>query len=259
MTARLFLLLLTWISVAGSAVFAAEPLKVGMELAYPPFEMTDTSGTPIGLSVDLANALGKALERPVVIENIAYGGLIPALRTGKVDCVISSMTVTRERSRAVDFSKPYLKTGLALLVGKGSKIRSIKDLNKRGRKVAVKIDTTGHLYAARHLQKADVIVLDKETRCVLEVAQKKADAFLYDQMSVYKNWRENTASTEAVLAPFQQEAWAVAVRKGNRELLDAINAFLLDYRKQGGFDQLGNQWLAEQKAEFARQNIPFVF
>ena len=72
----------------------AKPLVVGMELAYPPFEMTDTAGKPTGVSVDIANALGKSLARPVVIQNMAFDGLIPALKAGKVDLVISSMTAT---------------------------------------------------------------------------------------------------------------------------------------------------------------------
>ena len=88
-----------------------------MELSYPPFEMTDPQGRPTGVSVRLAEALAKHLGRELVVENIAFDGLIPALKTGKIDCIISSMTATPERSRSIAFSEPYLKTGLALLVG----------------------------------------------------------------------------------------------------------------------------------------------
>jgi len=71
--------------VAASAA-AAPPIRVGMELAYPPFEMTDPQGRPTGVSVKLAEALGQHLGRDVVIENIAFDGLIPTLKTGKIDC-----------------------------------------------------------------------------------------------------------------------------------------------------------------------------
>lgn len=74
-------------------------LVIGMELAYPPFETTDTDGNPAGVSVDLAKDLGKALGRPVRIENMAYSGLIPALQTKKIDAIISSMTITDERKK----------------------------------------------------------------------------------------------------------------------------------------------------------------
>ena len=92
----------------------AADLIVGMELAYPPFEMTDTQGNPAGVSVDLANALGEYLHRKVVIQNIRFDGLIPELKVGKIDLIISSMTATPERAQAIDFSEPYLKTGLCL-------------------------------------------------------------------------------------------------------------------------------------------------
>src|SRR5689334_13126727 len=92
---------------AAPLVRATQPLVVGMELSYPPFEMTDTSGNPDGVSVQLAKELARALGRPVEIRNMAFEGLIPALKTGKIDLIISSMTVTAERAHSIDFSDPY--------------------------------------------------------------------------------------------------------------------------------------------------------
>lgn len=235
------------------------PLRVGMEMSYPPFEMTDAKGKPAGVSVDLALALGKALGRKVEFENIPFPGLIPALKTGKIDCIISSMTASPERSRSVAFSDSYLKTGLALLVGKGSDMTDISSLDQPGRKVAVKKGTTGHIYASRHLKKARVLVFDKESECVLETTQGKADAFIYDQISVYQHWKKNPQTTKALLNPFQKEEWAVAVRLGDEALCQQINAFLADFRAKGGFEELGDRWLAEPKAEFARLGVPFFF
>ena len=63
--------------------------------------MTDTNGAPAGISVDLARALGKSLGRPVRIENLSFAGLIPALKTGKIDLIISSMTATPERAQSI--------------------------------------------------------------------------------------------------------------------------------------------------------------
>ena len=228
-------------------------------MAYPPFEMTDPAGKPAGVSVDLANALGAFLHRPVKLENLPFAGLIPALRTGKIDCIISSMTATPERARSIDFSEPYLKTGLCLLVGKDSGIHSLADADRPGRTVAVKLGTTGHLFASRHLKSAKVLVLDKETECVLEVVQKKADAFIYDQISTLANWRKNPDTTRPLLTPFQEETWAVGIRKGNDALREQVNRFLADYRAKGNFEKLGERWLPEQKAEFRKLGVPFVF
>jgi polar amino acid transport system substrate-binding protein len=230
-----------------------------MELAYPPFEMRDQKGEPAGVSVDLARALGEALGMTVEIQNLPFDGLIPALKTGKLDLIISSMTATPERAQSVDFSEPYLKTGLCLLVGAKSGIRSIADADKIGRSIAVKKGTTGHLYALRALKAARPLVLDNENACVLEVVQGKAEAFIYDQMSTFKNARRNPDTTHALLAPFQQESWAVGLRKGSDDLRAKVNAFLADYRAKGGFEKLGDKWLGEQKAEFKRLGVPFYF
>lgn len=235
------------------------PLVIGMELAYPPFEMTDEKGQPAGVSVDLAHALGKHLNREVRIENIPFDGLIPSLKTGKIDLIISSMTATPERAQSIDFSEPYLTTGLALLVGAKSDVQSISDLDRSGRTVAVKKGTTGHVYAAEHLKSAQIRVLDKENACVLEVAQGKCDAFIYDQMSTLKNWQQHRETTRPILQPFKTEQWAIGIRKGNEQLRGQVNEFLKEFRAKNGFEQLGDKWLKEQKQEFQQLGIPFVF
>ena len=234
-------------------------LRVGMELAYPPFEMTDTQGRPTGVSVDLGKALAKYLGKEIEIQNIPFDGLIPALKTRKIDLIISPMTATPERAQSIDFSEPYLKTGLCLLVGKNSAIRSIEDLDQTGKIVTVKLGTTGHAYATKKVQRAQVRVLEQESTCVLEVVQGKADAFIYDQMSTFKNWQRHPDTTRAILKPFQEESWAIGVRKGNAELLEEINAFLKDFRGRGGFDELGDRYLKEQKEAFRQMAIPFYF
>jgi len=255
--ALLLVLLVLGSGVGMTAAAEKDTLVVGMELAYPPFEMTDTSGRPAGVSVDLAHELGKALGRKVVIENTAFDGLIPALKTGKIDLIISSMTATVERAKSIDFSDPYLSTGLCLLVRKGVPVSGIKDLDQPGWTVAVKKGTTGHSFAAKNIKQARVLVLDKESAAVLEVVQGKADAFIYDQMSTYQNWQRNQASTTALLVPFQKESWAVGVRKGNDALRIKVNAFLKEFRAKGGFERLGDRYLKEQKEAFKKLGFPF--
>ncbi|MEX0669455.1 MAG: transporter substrate-binding domain-containing protein [Pirellulales bacterium] len=238
---------------------AANPLRVGMELSYPPFEMTDPQGRPAGISVKLAEALAAHLGRQVVIENIAFDGLIPALKSRTIDCVISSMTATPEREKSIAFSEPYLKTGLALLIAVDSPVQSAADLDVAGRFVAVKQGTTGQQWAATSLTKARLLVLDSEAAAVLEVLQGRADAFIYDSMSVYKNHTRQPTKTRAALAPFREEAWAVGLRQGNDDLRRQVNEFLRMFREQGGFERLGDEFLAEQKAYFKEHGIPFYF
>jgi len=238
---------------------ATAPLRVGMELSYPPFEMTETDGQPTGVSVRLAEALGQHLGRQVVIENIAFDGLIPALRTGTIDCIISSMTATPERARSIAFSQPYLTTGLTLLVGKNSPIKSADDLDRPGIRVAVKIGTTAHKFAARDLKQAQVFVLNRESAAVLEVIQGKVDAFIYDSLSIYRHHRRHPDTTRALLKPFREETWAIGLRKADEKLRMQINSFLKQFKEEGGFEKLGDEFLPEEKAYFQKNGIPFYF
>lgn len=238
---------------------AKKPLVVGMDLSYPPFEMVDPSGNPAGVSVDLAKALAENLGRELKIENIPFVGLIPTLQNGRLDCVISSLTDTPARREAITFSAPYATIGLALLVGKNSSVQSVADLDQSGRSVVVRQGTTGELWARKNLKQAKILAVDKENSAVLEVSQGRADAFIYDQMSVWKNWQENLATTRALLEPIQEEHWAIGLRKGNDELKQQIDAFLIRFREKGGFQALGDKYLPAQKKAFAEQGVPFVF
>jgi polar amino acid transport system substrate-binding protein len=235
------------------------PLRVGMEMKYPPFEMRDAQGNPAGVGVDLARALGESLGRPVEFSDLPFNGLIPALKTGQIDLILSSMTATDERRQSIDFSEPYLRTGLCLLVQKNSDIQSAADLDKPGRKVAVLKATTGHLWATNNLKQAEALILGEEAAAALEVSQGKADAFIYDQMSTLRNALKYKDTTRPLLKPFQEEGWAIALAKGKDDLRSKVNAFIKDYRAKGGFEKLGNQWLSEQKAEFTKLGVPFVF
>jgi len=236
-------------------------LTVGMELAYPPFEMSDKNGNPQGVSVDFAKALGEYLGREVVIENTAWSGLIPSLKTGKIDLIISSMTITKERQRSINFSIPYAQSSLAILANKNSGVSSIDDLDKKGKKVAVKKGSTGHVYVSKNFKNADVLVFDKENACVLEVVQGKVDGFLYDQLTIYKNHVQHKDTTVAILKSFQKdfEYWGVALNKKDVELKAQVDEFIKKAKADGTFAGFAKTHLTEAKATFDKLNIPFFF
>ena len=234
-------------------------LVVGMELAYPPFEMTDEQNRPAGISVEIARALAADLGKELRIENIPFAGLIPALKTSKIDVIISSMTRTEERAQSIAFSDPYLTTGLCVLVSKDTDAASITDLDRKGRRIAVKQGTTGHIYANENINNAEVLLFEKEAAAVIEVTQKKADAFIYDQMSTYMNWKKHPETTRPLLSPFTEEAWAIGLRLGDDELRSNVNRFLARFKTEGGFDRLGDQFLSEQKQAFEKLGFPFFF
>lgn len=256
----MFLRLLAFLMIlTGSVPAEAAPIRVGMDLSYPPFETIGPDGQPSGISVDLARALAADLGRPLVIENIPFTGLIPALKTGKIDLILSSMTATAERAKSVAFSDPYLTTGLALLVPAASTATGLADLDEPGKTIVVRQGTTGEVFARAKVSQAKILTLEKENACVLEVAQGKADAFIYDQMSVFQNARRQSGKVRALLAPLQQESWAVALRPDDNELRTQVNGFLAKFRADGGFNELANRYLTDEKAAFEAQGIPFVF
>jgi polar amino acid transport system substrate-binding protein len=230
-----------------------------MDLSYPPFEMQDTAGKPDGVSVRLAEALAAHLGRPLRIVPMEFSGLIPALKTGNLDLVLSSMTKTEERSKSIAFSNPYAKTGLALLVRKKSDIQAVEGL-KTGKSVtvAVKAATTGETWALKNLASAKRVVFEDPAACVLEVVQGRADAFIYDQLSVFKYATKNAAEARALLTPFAEESWAIGLAQGNDVLRTEVNAFLESFRAQGGFTKLGDQYLKEEKSALEALGIPFI-
>lgn len=236
-----------------------KPLIVGMEMSFPPFEMLDSSGQPAGVSVDLAKALGQYLNRPIQFQNIPFDGLIPSLKTGKIDVIISSLTKTADREKSIDFSDPYLKMGLAILANKNGDIQSINDVDKPGHQVAVKKGTTADIYAFQHFKKAKILVFNDESACAIEVGQGKADCFIYDQISVFQNWKRHEDRTRAILQPFEREEWAMGIRKGNDDLRKQINDFIAHFQATGGFEQLGTKYLSENKKAFEDFGIPFYF
>lgn len=248
-------------AAAGSASDgAARTLRVAMELAYPPFETKDDAGNPSGVSVtfmqDFADAYGYDLQ----IDNISFDGLIPSLQTGKADAVMSSITITPEREEEVDFTDPYAMAQLAILAGAESGVEQAEDLNQADKTVAVKTGSTGDVYATKNLANAQILRLADESACVTEVAQGRADGFLYDQLTIYRNNLANPDTTRAVFIPFQDpEAWGIAVASGNDELREELNAFIAESKENGEFDRLTEQYLADEKAAFDELGFRWFF
>ncbi len=234
-------------------------LRVGMELTFPPFEMRNEANQPDGISVRMAEALAERLGRPVEIVDVAWEGLIPALKSEKIDIIISSMTKTEERARSIAFSDGYVTNGLCLLVAADSPIQSAADLEAPGTRLAVKLATTGELWAREHLPEAQINTPDTSAACVLEVVQGKSDAFVFDQISIYQFWKKYPEETRMILKPIRAESWAVGLRQGDDEMLEQVNAFLADFREQGGFDRLAERYMAEEKAAFEEMGVPFLF
>lgn len=235
-------------------------LTVAMELAYPPFETRDEAGDAYGISPAFMEKFADAYGYDLIIENTAFDGLIPALQTDKADAVMSSITITDEREAEVDFTDPYAVAQLAILANAQSGIGSIDDLNQPGKTVAVKTGSTGDVYATKNLTNAQIVRLADESACVTEVVQGRADGFLYDQLTIYRNNQANPDTTEAVFIPFQDpEYWGIAVTDSNDELRAQFNEFIAQCKQDGTFEELTQEFLADEKAAFDELGFRWFF
>lgn len=235
-------------------------LKVGMELKYPPFETKDADGNPDGASVMLAKALGDHLGMDIEIVDTAYPSLIPALEQGDIDIIISSMTITEEREKVVDFSDPYTNSQLMMLVYKDSKVQSADDLNSPDVTIASKTGTIGALWAAANAPNAKILNIDEEASAVLEVAQGNADVFIYDPLSIIRHHENYKETTRTILDPLPNtKGWGIAMRKGENELRNQINDFIKKAKTDGTYDKIRETYLKEKMEEFQQYGLEFFF
>ncbi|WP_395751065.1 transporter substrate-binding domain-containing protein [Prosthecobacter sp.] len=234
-------------------------LIIGTDATYPPFEFGEKSGELAGVDIEVGKEIAKALGREVEFRNINFDGLITALRTGSIDLVISSMSTTPERRQSIDFSEPYVKTGLAVLAAKDSTIQNAADLKAPGRRIVVRLGTTGESWARENLKDAKIIALDADVSCVMEVVNGTVDAWIYDQVSIMIYHSKHAEKTRALLAPLREEVWAVGLKKGNEELKAKVNEVIQRMRTDGTFTKLAERFMAKEKKMMEDQGLPFVF
>ena len=208
---------------------------MGMELTYPPFEMQDTSGQPDGVGVKLAEALAQDLGRPLKIVPMEFTGLIPALKSGSVDVVISSMTATDERRQSMDFTEPYFDARQLIAVRGDSTVTRFTDL--KALRVAVQTGTTGDEAVTRLLGKTnDKLRRFESTPLALaELESGGVDAVVADNGVVAHYLTQHPGSRfKAVDDPtFVAEQYGLVVKKGRADLLAQLNQGLAAIRADG--------------------------
>ncbi|MCW0217194.1 MAG: transporter substrate-binding domain-containing protein [Prosthecobacter sp.] len=234
-------------------------LVIGMDATYPPFEFKDTNGEVTGVSVAIGNEIGKTLGKQVQYRNMTFDGLIPALQTGQIDLIISSLTANEKRGEKIDFSDPYVKTVLSILASKNSTVQSAEDLKTPGRKLAVRIATTGEQWCRAELPNAKLVALDTDAACVMEVNNGTVDAWVYDQVSVMNYHEQYPEQTRALLAPLHVEVWSVGIKKGQEDLKAKVNETIARMKAEGAFAKLADQYLAKERDMMKAQGLPFVF
>ncbi len=246
------LLIVLGLALVGIAVGCAGPdaaqnadgqdiLKVGTDATFPPFESVDENTNEyVGFDIDLVRAIGEHMNREVEIVNVAFDGLIPGLVNGNYDFVAAAMTVTPDRAESVDFSDAYFQASQVILVrDDNNSIQGPDDLE--GKYVTVQIGTTGDLYVSDS-NVGRVGRFNSAPEALLEVSNKNADACVVDKGVAERYVAQNPGQVRIVGVPFTDESYAMAVRRGNKELLDKLNAAIRAIREDGTYDQIYSKW-----------------
>jgi polar amino acid transport system substrate-binding protein len=222
-------------------------IRVGLNAGYVPFEMLDKDGNFIGFDIELAQYMAERLGVKLEIVNVDWDGIIPALVTDKFDLIMSGMTRTLERAKAVNFSKPYFITGQSLLLNKerSADVESYEDLNVKGKVISVMLGTTGDLAATKFLPNAEIKRFTTEAEAGAEVAFGRADAMVYDQPFVAIYSKEHSDTTFAILEPFTYESFGFAIRKGDPDFLRWLDLFIDEVKVDGTYDRLFQKYFID--------------
>ena len=245
-------------------------INVGTNAEFPPFEYINDEGEPDGFDMAVIKAIGKAEGFDVKITNMEFKSLIASLSTGSLDAVIAGMTVTEERQQSVDFSDSYYTATQCIVIPKDSDISSLADLN--GKKIAVQEGTTGDILSTP--AEDNDIITDENTE--VQRFKKGTDAIValnnggVDAVVIDKNPAENfVANNKDTLTLIEDdtstEEYAIAVGKGNTELLEKINSGLATIKEDGTFDALvaeyieGNDTSSDPQERTFLENLKYVF
>ena len=224
----------------------AKVLKVGAETTFPPFEFQDeTSKDYVGFDIDLAKAIGKQIGYEVQIQNIGFDGLIPALDAGNIDMIASAMTITDERAKKVNFSKPYYKSGLSIVVNSSNNsINSFKDLE--GKRIAVQIGTTS-AEEARKIKNAQVREFNSNSEAYMELKNNGVDAVVNDlPVNAYYLTKTGAKDAKLVGEVANSEDYGIATAKKNTELNEKINKALDELKKNGEYEKIYVKWFGKK-------------
>lgn len=224
-------------------------ITFGTNAEFPPFEYVTAKGVIgefDGIDMAIAKEIGEDNACEVQIENMEFDSLLLALENGQVDAVIAGMTITDEKKEAVDFSTPYYTAKQVMIVKEDSDIQKASDMADK--KIVVLQGFTGETcvnemgYAYQSFKKG--------TEAIMELTNGKCDVVVIDSATAEKYVKDNEGlkiveDSDA----FAAEQYGIAVKKGNTELLDKINASLDKMLEDGTISELSAKYAESSDAE----------
>lgn len=222
-------------------------LRVGTEPSFAPFELQDEKSKDyVGFDMDLIKAIAKQMGTEVQIQSMGFDALIPALEAKNVDVAISGMTINEERAKKVKFTKPYYKSGLAIIVmSSNTAINSFKDLE--GKKIAVQIGTSG-AEEAKKIKNAQVREFNTPPEAFMELKAGGVEAVINDKpVNDYFIKQAGGQDTKQLGEQLTSEDYGIAVASSNAELAAKIDKALDELRKSGEYDKIYEKWFGPVK------------
>lgn len=219
-------------------------IVVASDCTWPPMEMVNEDNEIVGFDIDLIKAVAEKGGFEVDIQNTAWDGIFAGLAAGRYDAIISSVTITEERKKKMDFSIPYINAGQVLIVSADDNSTvSLEDLS--GEKVGAQIGTTG---AIEIKNRSDLVLktYDELGLAIEDLAQGRLSGVVADTPIAANYALQNPnykGKLKIVGEPFTKEQYGIAVKKGNEKVLKLINKGLEKVLEEGTDKELVNKWL----------------
>ena len=225
--------------LAGCGQKESNVIVMGTNATFPPFEEVK-GGEAVGFDIELSQIIADKLGKELKVEDMEFDQLLGAVAGGKIDFVAAGMTATEKRAKQVDFSDAYFQSKQVIIVKEeNDTIKTDKDLE--GKQVGVQLGTTGDLfvrdYEGENGETINVVQFDKGAMAVADLSIGKIDAVVLDEQPA-KKIIANYEGVKLIEAPFIDESYAIAVKKGNTELVNTINEVLAEIKADGTYDQL---------------------
>ncbi len=220
----------------------SKKLVIGLEGTYPPFSFQDQNGNLAGFEVDLAEDLAKRLGVKADLKPTKWDGMLASLESKRIDVVINQVTISPEREKKYDFSTPYTVSGIQALVKKGNE-GEYKDANSlKGKKVGVGLGTNYEQWLTANVPDAVVRTYDDDPTKYQDLRVGRIDVILVDRLAALDLSTKTKGDLVVAGDAFSRQEAGVALRKGNPELLAAINKAIEEMREDGSLAKISNKW-----------------
>ena len=220
----------------------AKKLIIASDCTWPPMEFVNSDKEMVGYDIDFINAVAAEAGIEIEIRNTAWDGIFAALANGECDAVISSVTITDDRKKTMDFSIPYINAGQVLIVPKTSSDETLADL--AGREVGAQIGTTG----AIEIDSSDAVLktYDELGFAIEDLANGRIEGVVADTPIAADYVLQNDTYKGKLMIvgeSFTDEFYGIAVKKGNSEVLDLLNKGVTAVQDKGIDKELEDKWL----------------